>query len=178
MSMGALSKVWTLDQLHRLPDDGNKYELVHGELLVTPAPAPSHEVVLTRLHNLLFPYVAAHDLGWIFRPRAVIRFEGSEVEPDLMVRLPPTNPKLDWEHHPMPILVVECTSRATRRRDYTIKRAFYRKAGIPEYWIVDRTSSTIHTFRRDGEDVASDEMTWTPSSVAEPLRFRVADVFR
>ena len=178
MSMGALSKVWTLDQLHRLPDDGNKYELIHGELLVTPAPAPSHEVVLTRLHNVLFPYVMAHNLGWIFRPRAVIRFEGSEVEPDLMVRQPPTNPRLDWEHQPMPILVVECTSRATRRRDYTIKRSFYRRANIPEYWIVDRQSSTIHAFRHDGEDVASDEMTWTPGGVAEPLRFRVPDVFR
>lgn len=56
MHMAAVAKVWTLEELHSLPDDGNTYELIHGELFVTPAPMPSHEVVLTRLMNILFPY--------------------------------------------------------------------------------------------------------------------------
>ena len=89
MAMPAAPRRWTLDDLDRLPDDGNKYEVVRGRLFVTPAPAPRHEVVLARLARILEPYVDARKLGQVYRPRAVIRFEDSEVEPDLMVRAEP-----------------------------------------------------------------------------------------
>jgi len=86
MPMAQSTTQWTLDRLHSLPDDGNKYEIVHGELLVTPAPAPMHETIAARLTRLLDPYVAAHGLGYVYHPRAVFRRHGSEVEPDLIVR--------------------------------------------------------------------------------------------
>ena len=78
------AKWWTLAELHRLPDDGNKYELVRGDLFVAPAPSVVHETILVRLTDILAPFVAANDLGNVFHPRAVVRFKGSEVEPDLM----------------------------------------------------------------------------------------------
>src|SRR5215470_17543781 len=78
MHMAAAIKHWTLDELHRLPDDGNKYELVRGELFVTPAPSVGHETILARLSRALEPYVAQHGLGFVFHPRAVVRAEGSE----------------------------------------------------------------------------------------------------
>ena len=86
MLMATQTKRWTLEELHRLPDDGNKYELVRGNLFVTPAPTEAHETILARLTMILVPYVAANELGLVYRPRAVVRFDGSEVEPDLMVR--------------------------------------------------------------------------------------------
>src|SRR2546430_9950820 len=97
MHMAARAKQWTLREVHSLPDDGNKYELVRGELFVTPPPTDEHETILARLTRLLDPYVAAHGLGFIYHPRAVLRFEGSEVEPDLMVRQPQADPEAPWE---------------------------------------------------------------------------------
>ncbi|HEY2165238.1 MAG TPA: Uma2 family endonuclease, partial [Gemmatimonadaceae bacterium] len=88
MQVAIKTKLWTLDDLHSLPDDGNSYELVRGELFVTPAPTGQHESILAALSALLTPYVVENRLGLVYRPRAVFRFEDSEVEPDLMVRQP------------------------------------------------------------------------------------------
>src|SRR3954462_12828217 len=84
VAMSMPAKAWTLEELHRLPDDGNRYELIRGELFVTPPPSVDHEEVLARLHTVLAVYVEKHGVGRVYRPRAVIRFEGSEAEPDLM----------------------------------------------------------------------------------------------
>ena len=51
MHMATATKRWTLEELHSLPDDGNKYELVRGELFVTPPPTVDHETILARLPN-------------------------------------------------------------------------------------------------------------------------------
>ena len=79
MAMPNAVKRWTLRELHSLPDDGNKYELVRGELFVTPPPTYDHETIAARLTQILVPYVASHGLGLVYHPRAVLRFEGSEV---------------------------------------------------------------------------------------------------
>src|SRR5262245_55479237 len=86
--MTTATKPWTIEEPHRLPDDGNKYELVRGELFVTPPPSVDHEEVLARLAKILMAFVEKHGLGNVYHPRSVVRFEGSEVEPDLMVRQP------------------------------------------------------------------------------------------
>ena len=88
MEMATKLKRWTLDEVHRLPEDGNKYELVRGDLFVTPPPTDDHESILARVSRSLDPYVEANGLGLVYHPRSVVRFEGSEVEPDLMVRRP------------------------------------------------------------------------------------------
>src|SRR5258708_25171814 len=103
MHMATQTKRWTLEEVHSLPDDGNKYELVRGELFVTPPPSEDHETILGRLSALLEPYVAANGLGMVYHPRSVVRFEGSEVEPDLMVRQPRKRPVKDWDDAPSPI---------------------------------------------------------------------------
>src|SRR6184192_4380258 len=107
MPMVTSRKVWTLEELHSLPDDGNKYELIRGELFVTPAPTDEHETILAKLSRILDPYIAANDLGYVYHPRAVLQFEGSEAEPDLMVRQPHPRRKGRWHTAPIPILVVE-----------------------------------------------------------------------
>ena len=76
MHMATNLKRWTLEELHRLPDDGNKYELVRGDLFVTPPPNDGHETILARLTAVLTPYVLAQQLGLIYHPRSVLRFEG------------------------------------------------------------------------------------------------------
>ena len=178
MYMAAAIKHWTLDELHRLPDDGNKYELVRGELLVTPPPSVTHEMILARLSQLIEPFVAEHRLGFVFHPRAVIRTQGSEAEPDLMVRAAAPPNTRDWERLPVPILVVEVLSGATRRRDLGSKRDFYVDIGVAEYWVVDPKAKTVRVVRAGSADEAcADEITWGPSGAANALTIRVPELF-
>lgn len=178
MHMATGVKRWTLDEVHSLPDDGNKYELVRGELFVTPPPGEDHETILALLSAILQPYVAAHGLGVVYHPRAVVRFEGSEVEPDLMVRQPRRAPRRDWDDAPVPILVVEVLSGSTRRRDQVQKRSLYLDAGVGGYWLVDPDRRTVRVVRRGAEDlVVSDEMRWQPTGVDSALTFAVRQLF-
>ncbi len=178
MHMATQTKRWTLEEVHSLPDDGNKYELVRGELFVTPPPSEDHETILSRLGALLQPYVSANALGMVYRPRAVVRFEGSEVEPDLFVREPRNRPAKDWDDAPPPILVVEVLSGSTRRRDNGEKREFYLDAGVAEYWIVDPDRREIRVIRPERADVIeTTELRWQPSGAAAPLMAALDSIF-
>jgi Uma2 family endonuclease len=176
MAVSTAIKSWTLQELHSLPEDGNKYELLEGELLVTPAPAPVHELVLARLTHLLVPYVESNDLGYVYRPRAIIRHRPrTEVEPDLFV----SRAIRDYDRAPTPILVVEVLSPYTRRRDLEMKQAFYLGTkGIPEYWIVDPESRAVIVAREGAPDEhVTGQLTWMPAAVADPLSIDVASLF-
>ena len=180
MHMARPKRRWTIEELHGLPDDGNKYELIHGELFVTPAPSVNHETVAARLTRVILPYVESNDLGLVYHPRAVVRVgRHSEVEPDLMVRQPHTRRDADWDEMPTPILVVEIASPTTRRRDRLYKRNIYIEAGIADYWMVDSDSRTITVARRglDDDVVADETLTWHPEGAATSLTFRLDDVF-
>ena len=178
MHMSASTKQWTLEELHGLPDDGNKYELVDGELYVTPPPNTDHETILARLSRILEPYVARERLGFVYHPRSVFRIGGSEVEPDLIIRQPPPGERTPWEDMPLPILVVETFSPYTRRRDVGVKYDFYMRSGIAEYWMIDPERMTI-TIARPGEEdgIVGDALVWHPAGASEPLTIRRHDVF-
>jgi len=181
MAVALEVRKWTLPELHRLPEDGNKYEVVRGELFVTPAPAVQHEEIAARLSAILTPYVQAEGLGYVYRPRAVLRYEGSEVEPDLLVRARhprPTGRDRDWNTAPTPILVVEILSPYTRNRDRVQKKELYIDAGVGEYWIVDPEERAITVVVGPGaETLVRDDMRWAPAAAARELRFRVSDLF-
>lgn len=178
MQMATQLTRWTLAELHRLPDDGNKYELVRGELFVTPPPTDAHEAVLSRLTRILDPFVAANDLGLVYHPRAVIRFDGSEVEPDLMVRSVKASGGRDWDDAPTPWLVVEVLSDSTRRRDLGEKRQLYLDAGVPEYWVVDPEARTVRVMRPSGHDQSvADRLEWAPERVHVSLTIDVPAMF-
>lgn len=178
MHMATRTKRWTLEEIHSLPDDGNKYELVRGELFVTPPPSEDHETILARLSRILDPYAAENGLGMVYHPRSVMRFEGSEVEPDLMVRQPRTDKGRDWVHAPTPILIVEVLSGSTRRRDLVQKRDLYLDAGVPEYWIVDPEGASIRVVRaRFTDEVVTDRLTWSPGGAPQPLIVDLAAIF-
>lgn len=179
MPMANQAKKWTLEELHSLPEDGNKYELIRGQLFVTPAPKVSHETILVRLTRILEPYVVANSLGYVYHPRAVIRVaDDTEVEPDLMVRQPPEDETVDWTEVPAPILVIEVASDSTRRRDRVQKLGLYTDIRIPEYWIVDGDDRTIRAIRLGQDDLVADEtLTWHPAGAGLPLVIDLAEVF-
>jgi Uma2 family endonuclease len=179
MHMAQQIRRWTRHDLDRLPDDGNRYEVVHGELFVTPAPRPVHEAIVDALADLLKPYVAAQSLGRVQRSRPAVVIDDSEVEPDIVVR-PTIRPLPEkWEDMPAPILVVEVLSDSTYRRDRIAKRKLYLDAGVPEYWMVDGDRRTITIVRPDHPDeIASDRLHWRASGASMPLDLDVAAMFR
>ena len=107
-----------------------------------------------------------------------MRFEGSEVEPDLMVRQAPAGRGGPWDAAPTPMLVVEILSPYTRRRDHMQKRSLYMDAGVAEYWIVNPEEDTITSVRAGQPDVvSSDRLVWAPPGTAATLTIDVAPVF-
>jgi Uma2 family endonuclease len=178
MAVALAVKKWTLAELHRLPDDGNKYELIYGELFVTPAPSYDHETILAKLSRILDPYVAANGLGFVYHPRAVVQRKKSEVEPDLQVSRPHPGPRRTWRTAPVPMLVVEVHSPYTRRRDVEHKRRYYRDIGVAEYWMIDPEERTLTVVREgSAEATTHDRVTWYPSGASAPLTFEIADLF-
>ena len=135
---------WTYDDYARLPDDGNRYEVIRGVLYVTPAPNYRHQFVIMNLAASFHEFLAERELGVvlpapfdILLPREI----ASPVEPDLVVFRSGNIP--DWgakNFAGVPDLVVEVLSPSTRGRDRRIKLRAYEEAGVPggwEYWLVD-----------------------------------------
>ena len=77
MAVAIGTKRWTLEEVHSLPDDGNKYELVRGQLFVTPAPRQYHQVIVNRMAAALMPFVAENRLGYVWQARSVVRAGGA-----------------------------------------------------------------------------------------------------
>ena len=126
---------WTLDDLLRLPEDANRYEIVDGRLLVTPPPAIVHAVAVARLVRLLQDSAAA---GFIVLPAGSgVRMGRSVYVPDAVVidAAPDlTQQVLDATDVR---LAVEVLSPSNRTTDLVTKRADYAAAGIPLYWVID-----------------------------------------
>ena len=169
---------WTLEDLDRLPDDGNKYEVLHGELFVTPQPTLDDDTAIARLTQLLVPFVVKEKLGMVFPGRPAIRTSDSHVEPDLVVRQV-SPPKTRWEDAPLPLLVVEVLSPTTKWRDRGPKRDFYvDELRVPDYWIVDTEERAITVIRPGVEDFSViDRFEWSPPGAAVPLEVTLDDVF-
>ncbi len=129
---------WTYDDYVRLPDDGNRYEVIRGTLYVTPAPFYAHQFVASQLHLFLGNYGKETGLGVaLFAPFDVLLPDGiaTPVQPDLVFFLKGNQPTWgDKNFQGVPDLVVEVESPSTRKRDRTIKLEAYRDAGVPEYW--------------------------------------------
>ena len=179
MHMALKTRSWTRRDLDRLPDDGNRYEVVRGALFVTPAPGPRHQQIVAELADRIAPYVATHGIGQLHFPRTVVVIGGSQVEPDLMVRRRVPPPPPSWEEAPLPFLVVEVLSETTRRRDLVAKRLLYMEAGIEEYWMLDGERRTITVARAGHLDIAlADTLRWHPSRATAPLDIDVSTLFR
>ncbi len=132
---------WTYEDYCRLPEDGNRYEVIRGFLYVTPAPAYKHQFVVGELNFALRGFVQERRLGVVvaapFEIKLPLRI-GAPVQPDLMFFRTGNTP--GWEDQSfegVPDLVVEVLSPGTRRRDRTLKLEAYQEGGVPEYWLVD-----------------------------------------
>jgi Uma2 family endonuclease len=181
MLMVTKTRSWTADDLARLPDDGNRYEVVEGELFVTPAPSYAHQFVAGAIYRRLYPFVDQQQLGWVMcAPGDVHVNTENQVQPDIFV-VPRTSAgkPATWRDAPTPILVVEVLSDSTAQRDLGPKRELYRRAGIAEYWIVDHETRSVRIVRKGEVDVeVSDRITWLAAAASEPLVIDLPVLFR
>src|ERR1041385_3953614 len=113
MGMPETTGRWTRDMVLALPDDGNRYELFDGELLVTSAPSVLHQMAVTALIKRLLPYVPAHRLGQLLTSPADLSLDGEQLaQPDLFIAPLGSGPTpTRWEDVPNPILGIEILSR-------------------------------------------------------------------
>jgi len=138
---------WTYEDYCRLPDDGNRYEVIRGNLYVTAAPIPEHQFTILKLSRYLDEFVSAAGLGMVLTAPLDVMLPagiGSPVQPDVVFFRKGNEPRRGMRYcEEAPDLLVEVLSPGTRRRDRTVKLKAYRDAGVPEYWLVDPESRTV-----------------------------------
>jgi Uma2 family endonuclease len=164
-------KHWTAADLQALPDDGKRYEIIDGELFVSPSPVPVHQRIVGRIFVILDGYVGAHKFGEALMSPADIEFaDDTVVQPDVFV-FPRKGGELleHWKDIGRLILAVEVLSPGTARTDRTdrtVKRRRYQREGVPEYWIVDSDAQVIERWRPsdDRPEILSDRLEWQPDS--------------
>jgi Uma2 family endonuclease len=161
---------WTFEDYLRLPDDGKRYEVLRGELYVTPAPAYDHQFPVTKLTSFLDVFVTDQDLGVLLVAPFDVRLPerlADPVEPDLVFFRKGNEPQPgDKYFEGVPDLVIEVLSPKTRRADQRTKLQIYRDAGIPEYWLVDPLSRTVLIYRLDEE---SEYVKWASAREGESI---------
>ncbi len=133
-------QAFTRADLEMMPDDGRRYELVDGALLVTPAPSPRHQRAAFRLAVLLDRACPA-DLEVMIAPLDVALTVDSVLQPDVLVAA--RTDFTDRDLPTVPRLAVEVLSRSTRLVDLTLKRARLEAAGCPSYWVVDPDTPSL-----------------------------------
>ncbi len=172
---------YTADMVRALPDDGNRYEVVYGELLVTPAPRLWHQVLVKRLSTALDVYLAHNPIGEVLTSPADISW-GPDVlvQPDVFVLPPEEARTLTWSRVRTLLLVAEVLSPSSARGDRFIKRLRYREAGVPVYWLVDGDDRSVEiwTPTDDFPTVQRERLVWHPSGAREPFSLQLADLFR
>ena len=182
MGMSISQKVWTVEMLDALPNDGNRYEFIDGVLFVTPSPLNVHQRAIGELYLLLAPYAKRVGLYVMFAPAAVRWPDRGQVEPDLFV--------IPRECNPDPlqrgtdgsqlVLVVESLSPSTRRADLTTKRDLYQGEAVPEYWIIDTKKRAIDrwTPTSTAAERLSTQLVWHPVAAFDPLVINLDAYFR
>ena len=137
------SRPLTRADLDEAPDDGHRYELIDGVLIVTPAPSWHHQRAVVRLLRLL-DTACPSSMETLVAPFDVALADDTVMQPDLLVA---RRSELTMRDLPVaPVLAVEVLSPSTRRIDLTLKRSRYESAGCLAYWVVDPMQPSITTW--------------------------------
>ena len=178
MGMSALRKRhWTAEAVRELIRENQqwpRYELLDGELLMTPAPAPRHQIAVGAMHFTLAGHCNTEHLGVALMSPADIELAPESImQPDVFVvpeELVPGEHD-GWEGVRWLLLAVEILSPSTQREDRVRKRDFYLAHGVREYWIVDLDARVIErwTPEQTTPELHRNEMVWHPAGARSPL---------
>jgi Uma2 family endonuclease len=171
------SRPLTRADLETMPDDGHRYELIDGVLIVTPAPSYEHQALLGNLY-LLLRHLVPEGLEVLFAPFAVALADDTEMQPDLIVAA--TRDFTSKELPCAPLLAVEILSPSTHRVDLTLKRDRLEAAGCDAYWCIDPITLTLTAWNLEGgrlvqvAEVTGDEVFETTRPF--PVTIRISDL--
>ena len=179
MGMPEIAHVWTPDEVRALPEDGRRYEVVRGELLVTPAPSFQHQAAVLEMVLVLRDYTDRTGVGYaLMSPADIEPEERALVQPDVFVGRQP-RPR-DWSDFRRLLLAVEVLSPSTARADRTVKRSLFQRTGVPEYWIVDLDARLVERWRPGDErpEVLTESLDWQPDAAHMPFVIDLPSFFR
>ena len=144
-----IAPLLTAADLELMPDDGNRYELVGGELIVTRAPGITHQEVLGNLFFVLKSYARETHSGGVISTPGVIFDEYNSVIPDIVFLTNEQMERAGPHIHEAPELAVEIVSpgRENARRDRVVKLQVYGKFRVKEYWVADPEARTLEVYR-------------------------------
>jgi Uma2 family endonuclease len=150
----SISTKFTYEDLKLIPPDRNRYEIVDGELFVTPAPRTLHQRVTGNIFATLHQHVRQHRLGEVFvAPVDVVFAKGTVLEPDVLFVSSARRHYVGEENlSGPPDLAVEVISESTKRLDREVKLKQYALYGVSEYWLVDPEGKSVEVFRLKDEE--------------------------
>lgn len=181
--MTATLRPLTYQDLLEMPDDGQQYESIDGELIVTPAPAKKHQRVLRSLIRVLGAFAYETGRGeLVLPPFDVVLGHYNIVKPDLLlIASAPGHILADHDKFEgPPDLVVEVSSPISLRIELVHKSALYARCGVPEYWIADpeRRRMVIYYLQdKQYVPIESDADGWLISQIFPGLRVDPSEVF-
>lgn len=181
MATTGASPEWTYSEYARLPDDGNRYEVIDGEVCVMPAPGPAHQRVAAALFTVLHGYASINELGEMLWDVDLLFVSGQFLRPDMLyVPREAADGVTDRGMEATPGLVVEVLSPHSKRIDSFKKPPRYRDFGVPEYWVVDPEARAIERYRLAADsapEIRHSTLVWQPNSARPPLELDVARIF-
>ncbi len=150
--MTIIPPVFSYAHLRQMPDDGKRYEILDGELAVSPSPKRKHQRIVWRLTHLLDRAVQAGYGEGYTAPFDVLLDERNVVQPDLLfVRSDRLHIITEENVRGAPDLIVEVLSEGTRERDLGAKLRIYARFGVRFYWVVDPDAQTARVYEHAPE---------------------------
>lgn len=142
----------TYDEYCLLPDDRKQYQVIEGELFVSPAPRTTHQRIIVQLMAILHAHVEAHDLGVVYvAPTDVLLSLTTVVQPDILfIRRDNIGIITELNIQGPPDLCIEVLSPSTESVDRERKMAVYARYGVQEYWIINPMRQMVSIYVRDG----------------------------
>lgn len=181
MAAASGSTRWTAERVRALPNDGNRYEVIDGELFVTPAPTWDHQAAAFALAMRLHDYLRTGGAGTVMIAPADVEFDNERmVEPDVfVVPLVERRRPRDWKEVGRLLLAVEILSPSSARADRQVKRRLYQRERVPEYWVVDVDARLIERWRPDDTrpEILDQQLEWQPDPAHAPLVIDLARYF-
>ena len=182
MGMPHTAEPWTADMVRALPDDGLRYEVIDGELFVTPAPSRRHQRAVLGIAARLWNYLRGAAWGEVLSSPADISFRVDRlVQPDVFVApLSPGGPRTEqWSEIRGLRLAVEVLSPSTARADRQVKRRLYQEERVEEYWIVDLDARVVERWHPgdDRPEIVADTLSWHPDPSAAPFELDLPTFF-
>ena len=172
---------WTAEMVRQLPDDSNRYEVVHGELLVTPSPRLWHQEIVGRLSVALRNYLVREPVGHALASPADISWAPDIlVQPDVFVMPLNEARSLQWTGIRTLLLVAEVLSPSSTRADRFTKRRWYQEASVPLYWIVDADAHEVEVWTPEIRfpQIERERLLWHPTGAAMAFDLSLEDLFR